>query len=142
MENIIKIIIICYLTYQAFEDIRKKEISLISIFIFSFIGIVINVCTVNNSIVNMFWGIGVGLGVILVGKLMKDGIGIGDGAVLSSIGIIVGGRNCLLIFIIAITISAVTGIILLTFKKVKMNQELPFIPYILCAYICTLIEWF
>lgn len=141
MENIIKILIICYLTYQAFEDIRKKTISFISIIIFSFIGIVINICIINNSMLNMFLGIGVGLGVILAGKLMKDGIGIGDGAILSSIGIFVGGKNCLLIFIIAITISAVAGIILLTFKKVKMNQELPFIPYILCAYLCTLIEW-
>lgn len=138
MECLIKVFVVIYLSYQTFEDIRKKSVSLISVFIFSLLGAVMNVCFTNTSPLNMFLGVTVGLGVILIGKLMKDGIGIGDGAVLSSIGILIGGKMCLLVFIIAITISAVIGIILLIFKRVKMKQELPFIPYILCAYVWVL----
>lgn len=139
VECFIKVLVVSYLSYQTFEDIRKKSVSLISIFIFSIISAVINVCLTNTSLLNMFLGVLVGLGVILIGRLMKDGIGIGDGAVLSSIGILIGGEICLLVFIIAITISAVIGTVLLILKKVKMKQELPFIPYILCAYVLVLL---
>ena len=135
MESFIKVFVLSYLAYQTYKDIREKSVSLKSIIIFSLVGVVINIGLANISLFNMFLGIAVGLGVILIGKLMKDGIGIGDGAVLSSIGILIGGKMCLLIFIMAITISAAVVIVLLVLKKVKLKQELPFVPYILCAYI-------
>lgn len=135
MESFIKVFVLSYLAYQTYKDIREKSVSLKSIIIFSLVGVVINIGLANISLFNMFMGIAVGLGVILIGKLMKDGIGIGDGAVLSSIGILIGGKMCLLIFIMAITISAAVVIVLLVLKKVKLKQELPFVPYILCAYI-------
>ena len=139
MGSIIKVFILSYLAYQTYKDIREKSVSLKSIIIFSLASVVINVCMNNISLISMFLGITVGLCVILIGKLMNDGIGSGDGAVLSSIGILIGGKMCLLVFILAITISAAVVIILLALKKVKMKQELPFIPYILCAYMCILI---
>ena len=138
MENFVKVFVLSYLAYQTYKDIREKSVSLISIIIFSLAGVFINICITNISLFSMFLGISVGLGVILLGKLMKDGIGTGDGAVLGSIGILIGGKMSLLVFIIAITISAAVVIVLLTFKKVKMKQELPFVPYILCAYVLML----
>jgi len=138
LESLLKVFILIYLTYQTYKDIRQKSVSLNSIIIFSSVGAIINVAITNISLFDMFLGIAVGLGVILLGKLMKDGIGAGDGAVLSSVGILIGGKMCLLVFIMAITISAAVAIVLLVFKKVKMKQELPFIPYILCAYLCIL----
>jgi len=139
MESFIKVFILSYLAYQTYQDIKKKSVSLKSIIVFSIVGAVINVAITNISLFDMLLGITVGLGVILIGRLMKDGIGAGDGAVLSSIGILIGGKMCLLVFIMAITISAAVAIVLLVFKKIKMKQELPFIPYILCAYMWVLI---
>ena len=138
MESFIKVFVLIYLAYQTYKDIREKEVSLRSIIIFSVSGVVINIIITKISLFDMFLGIAVGFSVILIGKLMKDGIGTGDGAVLSSIGILMGGKMCLLIFLMAITISAAVVIVLLAFKKVKMKQQLPFIPYILCAYMLIL----
>jgi len=138
MESFIKVFVLIYLAYQTYKDIREKQVSLRSIIMFSLVGVVINISITNISLFDMILGSAVGFGVILIGKLMKDGIGTGDGAVLSSIGILIGGKICLLIFLIAITISAVIVIFLLVFKKVKMKQELPFIPYILFAYMLIL----
>ena len=138
MESFIKVFVLIYLSYQTYKDIREKQVSLRSIIIFSLTGVVINIFSTNISLFDMFLGSAVGLGVILIGKLMRDGIGTGDGAVLSGIGILMGGKMCLLIFLMAITISAAIAIVLLVFKKVKMKQELPFIPYILCAYMLIL----
>ena len=138
MESFIKVFVLIYLAYQTYKDIREKQVSLRSIIMFSLVGVVINISITNISLFDMILGSAVGFGVILIGKLMKDGIGTGDGAVLSSIGILMGGKICLLIFLIAITISAVIVIFLLVFKKVKMKQELPFIPYILFAYMLIL----
>jgi len=138
LESFVKIFILSYLAYQAYKDIKEKSVSLKSILIFSCAGAVINIVIINISLINMLLGIAVGLGVALIGKLMKDGIGAGDGAVLSSIGILIGGKMCLLVFIMAITISATVVIVLLILKKVKMKQELPFIPYILFAYMWSL----
>jgi len=135
MTSFIKVFVLIYLAYQTNKDIREKSVSLKSIVIFSLAGAVINIIITNISLIDMLLGIAVGFGVILIGKLMRDGIGIGDGAVLSSIGVLIGGKMCLLIFIMAITISAAVVIVLLVFKKVKMKQQLPFVPYILCAYM-------
>jgi len=135
VDSFIKVFILSYLAYQTYKDIREKSVSLKSTIVFSLTGVVINIVITNITIINMLLGITVGLGVILIGKLMKDGIGAGDGAVLSSIGVLIGGKMCLLVFLMAITISAAVVIVLLVFRKVKMKQELPFIPYILCAYI-------
>jgi len=135
MTSFIKVFVLIYLAYQTNKDIREKSVSLKSIVIFSLAGAVINIIITNISLIDMLLGISVGFGVILIGKLMRDGIGIGDGAVLSSIGVLIGGKMCLLIFIMAITISAAVVIVLLVFKKVKMKQQLPFVPYILCAYM-------
>ena len=139
MESYVKAFILMYLMYQTYKDIKEKSVSLKSIIIFSFLSGVINIVFNNMTFIDMILGIGVGLCVILIGKIMRDGIGAGDGAVLSSIGILIGGKSCLLVFIMAITIFALVAIILLIFKWVKMKQELPFIPYILCAYMLTLL---
>ena len=138
MDSFIKVFILSYLAYQTYKDIREKSVSLKSTIVFSLTGVVINIVITNITIINMLLGITVGLGVILIGKLMKDGIGAGDGAVLSSIGVLIGGKMCLLVFLMAITISAAVVIVLLVFRKVKLKQELPFIPYILCAYMLIL----
>ena len=139
MGSFIKVFILSYLAYQTYKDIREKSISLKSVIIFSIAGAVINIGITNISLLNMFLGIAVGLCVILIGKLMKGAIGTGDGAVLSSIGILIGGKMCLFVFILAITISAAVVIILLVFRKVNMKQELPFVPYILFAYMWSLL---
>ena len=138
MESYVKAFILMYLMYQTYKDIKEKSVSLKSIIIFSLLSGVIDIVFTNMTFIDMILGIGVGLCVILIGKIMRDGIGAGDGAVLSSIGILIGGKSCLLVFIMAITIFAFVAIILLIFKWVKMKQELPFIPYILCAYMLTL----
>ena len=139
MESYVKAFILMYLMYQTYKDIKEKSVSLKSIIIFSLLSGVIDIVFTNMTFIDMILGIGVGLCVILIGKIMRDGIGAGDGAVLSSIGILIGGKSCLLVFIMAITIFAFVAIILLIFKWVKMKQELPFIPYILCAYMLTLL---
>jgi len=139
VESYVKAFILMYLMYQTYKDIKEKSVSLKSIIIFSLLSGVIDIVFTNMTFIDMILGIGVGLCVILIGKIMRDGIGAGDGAVLSSIGILIGGKSCLLVFIMAITIFAFVAIILLIFKWVKMKQELPFIPYILCAYMLTLL---
>lgn len=126
---------IMYLVFQSYEDIKRRSITVISVLIFSLLAIIFNLFTDYIGVKDMIFGICIGIGVTVIGILMNNAIGIGDGFLLSSLGILLGGRKCFLIFMIAISLSAITAMILLILKKVTVKQELPFVPYILGAYM-------
>ena len=135
VEIFIRLIVLCFLIYETYEDIRKKSVAVVGIVAFSIVGVVINCLSLNFSINEMLIGVSVGAGVILLGRLMNNGIGAGDGAILFSIGILLGGELCLLIFLSALTMAALTSVVLLIMGKVSMKQRIPFVPYILCGYL-------
>lgn len=141
MGIFIKIAVLNYLAFETYEDLKKKTVSVSSIIVFSAAGTIVNLFGKNISLLNMFLGLAVGAGVMIIGKIMNDGIGIGDGAILSSVGIIIGGKQCLLLFFVAIMAAAFISLVLLLLKKVKLKQQLPFVPYILAGYIFLLVTY-
>lgn len=135
MKTLIEFITGIYLLFLTIEDVKKRTVPLACIIIFSGSGIFMNYIFKYQSLSSLFLGIGVGAVVIVLGKVTRGGVGLGDGAVLGSIGIVIGGEKGFLLFFISIFMSAIFSLIFLSLKKVKWKQELPFLPYILCTYI-------
>ena len=80
---VIKICMYCFLLYNAWTDLRKKQIYIWCILVFGILGVIINIKTPYSMIL----GTSVGLSIILVSKITKGSIGIGDGWVLLVTGI-------------------------------------------------------
>ena len=77
------------------------------------------------------------IGFIIMGIsiLTKGGIGLGDGGLLCVMGLYVGFYKNLEIFLLALLMASICGIVLLLIKKADRKTELPFVPFLTIAYI-------
>ena len=80
----------------------------------------------------------------------KDGFGMGDMKLLASIGIFMGLKSVLIIFVISIVLSSICGVAIIIYKKINENKDkknkenikdmyIPFGPYIIVSTLIVLI---
>lgn len=61
--------------------------------------------------------------------------GYGDGIVLSCLGMALGGEKGLLLFGLSTFLLALCSLVLLVFRRVGRNTEIPFLPFLTAAWI-------
>lgn len=123
-----------FLFIESIRDIRKREISMISVGIFGVLGIVLQLISDASNWYSMLAGALVGVVVLLSAKITCEKIGYGDGWLLVVTGIYLGFRYNLFLFAIALFLSAVVSMVLMVFKKVNRKSAIPFIPFVLGGY--------
>lgn len=72
-----------------------------------------------------------GAGFFLLSFVSGEKVGYGDGWVLLMIGLFSGAYRCFLILLIGLLTESVVAIILLAFRKVQRDKEIPFSPFLL-----------
>lgn len=89
---------------------------------------------------------GVGLVLIFVGlqsltKMIKkvDGFGLGDIFLVPSLGILLGWPKVVPGMFLAFILGSVVGVVMIVFKKKKLNQYLPFGPFLVLGTVLSLI---
>ena len=126
----------------AIEDIKKKRIVLWHYFLitpFFLVEIIVNsICLHNISWFDRIFGVVIGVIFICVSKLTKGQIGLGDGYLISIIGIMVGAYRNLEIITYSFLASAIVSIILLTFFRYGKKHTIPFIPFLFFGLLCSL----
>ncbi len=100
------------------QDIKKKSIKLTWILIFSILAIVIHIFFGEESIVNLLLGIIPGAGLMLVSLATR--------------------RNMEL-FLTGLMLCAIWALALIIIRKKKGDYEIPFVPFLLAAYMEMLI---
>lgn len=140
MANIVsKGIIGGMLFASAIQDSLYKKISLwIIVFGGIFTCISIPFCT-SPAWISRLGGCMVGLGIILVSKLTGGKIGMGDGLLLSVMGLGLGLWENLEVFALALLLSAIVSIFLLTFRLASRKKQIAFVPFLLVAYIIVIV---
>lgn len=112
-------------------DIKSKIIPNKCILLGIALGAIVLVLNDNISIVDAFLGFVICGGIIAtISIITKGDIGMGDAKLFGCIGIFFGLQTTLEIMLIATIISGLTGLILLTLKKVNRKTALPFAPFI------------
>ena len=71
-----------------------------------------------------------GAALLLVGYVTKQGIGFGDGFMVLALGPLFGAMDIMLITLIAFSLSALTGGMLLLFKKAEAKNIIAFMPFL------------
>lgn len=135
MEKLIYGLIGILLLIGALQDIRAKRIHL---WIILTGGLTLCVCILfshNISLTDRVGGLSVGLFVILVSKITGGKIGMGDGFLLCVTGIGLGFWGNLELFALALFAAAVLSVFLLLFKKADRKKCIPFVPFLLLAYL-------
>lgn len=72
-----------------------------------------------------------GVGFFLLSFLSREKVGYGDGWVLLMIGLFLGIYRCFLILFVGLLAESVVAIVLLAFRKIQRDREIPFSPFLL-----------
>ena len=128
------------LIISSWTDIKRKMISGVVLWIFVFLGIITNLIFHYNSILSVIGGIIPGVITIGISRLTKGEIGLGDGLLLCVTGLYVGFYVNLEMFFLALFLAAICGIVLLALRKAGRKTELPFVPFLLTAYIIIIVS--
>ena len=94
--------------------------------------------------VDLVLGLFVGGGIFILIALFalivykKEGMGLGDVKLMGVLGLFLGARNIFQVFILSFAIGAFVSILLLITKKKKIDDYVPFGPFIVLATIITM----
>ena len=89
---------------------------------------------------NMSWPVSLygtllGLLLLLLGKLFKGTIGVGDGLVMVLVGFVMGIYGGCVVLFYSLFLAAIFSIVLLCARKIKKKDSIPFVPFILVTYV-------
>lgn len=90
-----------------------------------------------NRLEGMFFGAGIFLIITIVGGFIagKEAMGLGDVKLMGAIGLFFGMRNIIIISILSFLIGAIFSIVVIIAKVKKVDEYLPFGPFIVIATI-------
>ncbi len=121
----------------AYEDIKKKQIRVITVLVFGILGLVFHMLNMEMDIWNILGGMLVGAILFLVSILSREQIGKGDALMLTISGIYLGLFGNLILLWGATFILGLAGIGCRAFNK--KVRSLPFAPFLLLVYILILL---
>ena len=107
------------------------EVGLVFTFIYGLSNVAISI----NMLLGMLAGAGIFMGITLLGGLIygKEAMGLGDVKLMGALGLYFGLANTIIITLVSFLIGAVLSIILLATKIRKMDEYIPFGPFIVLA---------
>ena len=141
--NLIKYVILTPMLLSAFViDYKKQiipnrlnltmfEIGAIITFIYGFSNVAITI----DMLLGMLTGVAIFAIIALIGSLFygKDAMGLGDIKFIGALGLYAGFTNIITISMMAFLIGAISGIILIIFKRKKSDEYMSFGPFIVIA---------
>ena len=123
------------LVFCSVEDIKHKSIHMNPLLLFGIAGLVVHLLLGERKTGNMVLGMAVGLLLLLLSWFSKENIGSGDGVLLMVTGIYLGAKQNMELFLTGLCFSGIWAFILILFFKKKKQDEIPFIPFLLAAYV-------
>ena len=107
------------------------EVGLVFTFIYGLSNVAISI----NMLLGMLAGGGIFLGITLLGGLVygKEAMGLGDVKLMGALGLFFGLSNIVIVALVSFLIGAFLSIILLATKVKKMDEYIPFGPFIVIA---------
>ena len=112
-------------------NLTMFEIGLIFTFIYGLSNVAISI----NMLFGMLAGGGIFLGITLLGGLIygKEAMGLGDVKLMGALGLYFGLSNMIVISLVSFLVCAILSIFLLATKIKKMDEYIPFGPFIVIA---------
>ena len=92
-----------------------------------------------DSILGMIVGAGIFLLITLIGGLIagKEAMGFGDVKLMGALGLYFGWINIIIISVMAFLFAAIVSIVILILRKKKVDEYIPFGPFIVISTIIT-----
>lgn len=127
------------LAITAYRDYREKNIYLYLPIAAGVAGVLLHIFFWERDLSDMLLGAGIGGCVLLIAWISKESIGAGDGIMLMVSGIYLGFWGNLELFFSALLLVGVTALFLMVIKKKRRDYRVPFLPFLLVAYLFQLV---
>lgn len=128
------ICVLAFLGVNSWMDIRKKQVSLLIIAIFTVCGSVWTIYSKGKAL-DFLLCAGTGLVFVGISILTEGAVGMGDGWLIMALGTVMQPPGFFSMIFIASVCSAVwAGIMLMIFHR-KGCAEIPFVPFLLFGYM-------
>ena len=117
-------------------NLTMFEIGLVFTFIYGFFDTAISI----NMLLGMLAGGGIFLAITLLGGLIygKEAMGLGDVKLMGALGLFFGLTNIIIIALLSFLIGAILSILLIVTKIKKMDEYIPFGPFIVIGALITI----
>lgn len=133
------IVTLAFLTVNSITDLKNKRVYLVVSVAFAIAGIIVNIIFRRHSLISILLSLGIGVILIIISKVTREAIGMGDGIIILVLGVLNGAYENLLISLYGFLISFLVSAFLLITRKLGRKDKIPFIPCLLAGYIITLI---
>ena len=117
--------VLIFLGINSWLDIRKRQISIILTAIFALAAFLTALIYHRIS-----WEFFIGISI-----LSKGALGMGDGLILTALGMAMQWSDFIFMLFIALSACALWSGILLCFLKKKKNTQIPFVPFLMIGYL-------
>lgn len=130
-ESIIFVMLILF----SIEDIRKRRIDVLPLLVFLVIGILYQAITRSLTIPEICGGAFLGVCLLGIVKVTGESLGYGDGLLFLVTGIYIGGWDNCSLLMTSLILVFVFAIIQILVRKKSAKSEIPFVPFVLSAYM-------
>lgn len=134
-ENIINAVLLIFLAVAAYWDCKEKQIGLNIVLAGAVTGIVLQMAAREARVSDILSGVCVGLLMLFLSWMTRESVGAGDGLILMVSGIFLGFWKNISMFMTALVMTGMVGLFLIAVKKKGRNYRLPFVPFLLAAYL-------
>lgn len=134
-----EIVLLAFFVRMAYQDGKEKQVDIYIPVVVAFIGIVLQVFDHQNSVWEIGAGVGVGILVLVISWITGGSVGAGDGMMLMVSGIFLGFWRNLSLFMTAQILVGTAALFMVVVKKRGRKYRLPFVPFLLAAYLFQLL---
>ncbi len=120
---------------ESIYDIKYKKIPNWFLLVFGLGVAMIFLLAKRNVNLNCIMGVGVGIFLLIIGKLTEEAIGYGDAWTLAITGFGLGLHDNLSVMLVAVGAAAGISLFLLMFHRAHKKTKLPFIPFLFVGYL-------
>jgi leader peptidase (prepilin peptidase)/N-methyltransferase len=135
MESVLNLSVLCFLSWESLQDIKRQQLSLKSIIIFFILGLILRFFVLKTGLAEIISGMLLGIFCLVLSRLTGEAIGYGDGLVILVVGEYLGIKGAVLLLFISFGIMMAAAILVMLKKGFRYNAPLPFVPCILAAYV-------
>lgn len=134
------VILTAFLTVTSIMDIKKRRVNLLLCICVTVMGMIYNLCHFRQQeMLNCMAAVLPGLILMMLAIVTHEKIGIGDGIIVTIIGLFTNIQTVVCTVVFAILLSAMVSLVLMTVKKAALDTEIPFVPLLAMSVILTLV---
>ncbi len=133
-----KLLFLGIASLMAYADWKEQKISLVMLLSGGAAGILVQLAFREQTAAEVICGAGIGGLVLMLALVSREAVGAGDGMILIVAGIILGFWGVLELLMTALLLTGIAALFLLVVKRKGRAYRLPFVPFLLAAYLLQL----